>query len=70
MFGKKKLIAAYSCFKRALFLDPFRWDIHTNLGLIFIAKGKYNLNNIDFCKHKYILGQRSNTIKMELYTIY
>jgi len=45
MFQKKKTIAAYSCFKRALLLDPFRWDIHTNLGLLFMNHKKYK-NNI------------------------
>lgn len=41
MFDKKKVIAAYSCLKRALFLDPFRWDIHANLGLLFMKHKKY-----------------------------
>ena len=41
MIQKNKLVAAYSCFKRALFLDPFRWDIHANIALTFIRKGKY-----------------------------
>ena len=41
MIQKNKLVAAYSCFKRALFLDPFRWDIHANISLTFIRKGKY-----------------------------
>jgi Bardet-Biedl syndrome 4 protein len=40
MYEKKKIIAAYSCFKRALFLDPFRWDIHANLGLLFMKHRK------------------------------
>jgi hypothetical protein len=40
MSEKKKNIAAYSCFKRALFLDPFRWDIHANLGLLFLRHKK------------------------------
>jgi len=40
MADKKKIIAAYSCFKRALFLDPFRWDIHANLGLLFMKYKK------------------------------
>lgn len=38
---KNKLVSAYCCFKRALFLDPFRWDIHANIALIFIMKKKY-----------------------------
>lgn len=41
MFEKKKVIAAYSCLKRALFLDPFRWDIHANLGILFMKHKKY-----------------------------
>lgn len=40
MSHKGKMVAAYSCFKRALFLDPFRWDIHANIALIFIKKRK------------------------------
>jgi Bardet-Biedl syndrome 4 protein len=41
MAQKNKMVAAYCCFKRALFLDPFRWDIHANLALIFISRKKY-----------------------------
>jgi Bardet-Biedl syndrome 4 protein len=40
MVQKNKLVAAYCCLKRALFLDPFRWDLHANLALIFMRKGK------------------------------
>jgi len=40
MKQKNKLVAAYSCFKRALFLDPFKWDIHANLALLFMEKKK------------------------------
>jgi Bardet-Biedl syndrome 4 protein len=40
MLEKKKEIAAYSCLKKALFLDPFRWDIHTNLGLTLMKVKK------------------------------
>ena len=38
MHKNNKNIAAYSCFKRALFLDPFKWDIQANLALLFINK--------------------------------
>jgi len=38
MAEKKKLLVAYCCFKRALFLDPFRWNFHLNLALLFIKK--------------------------------
>lgn len=40
MVQKSKFVVAYCCFKRALFLDPFRWNFHTNLALLFIKKAK------------------------------
>ena len=40
MMSKSKLVAAYSCFKRALFLDPFRFDVHANLALLLMNKQK------------------------------
>lgn len=42
MNQKNKYVVAYCCFKRALFLDPFRWDIHANISLIFMNKKKYS----------------------------
>jgi len=36
-YGKKKYIAAVSCLKKALYLDPFEWITTLNLGLIFYA---------------------------------
>lgn len=41
MFSKKKEIVAYCCLRRALFLDPFRWDIHANLGILLMKIKKY-----------------------------
>lgn len=42
MLNKKgKDIAAYGCLKKALFLDPFRYDIHLNLGLLLLKYKKY-----------------------------
>ena len=59
MSEKKKNIAAYSCFKRALFLDPFRWDIHANLGLLFMKHKKYFIFlSKDICKLKFISNQQ------------
>ena len=40
MLNKKKDIVAYCCLKRALFLDPFRWDIHANLARLFMRRKK------------------------------
>jgi hypothetical protein len=40
MAKKNKDIAAYCCFKKALFLDPFRYDIHTNLAIILLKVKK------------------------------
>ena len=41
MMNKSKDIVAYCCFKRSIFLDPFRWDAHTNLAKLLMKKGKY-----------------------------
>lgn len=41
MQAKNKQVAAYCCFKRALFLDPFRWDVHANLALLLMNKHKF-----------------------------
>ena len=35
---KRKHLLAYGCMKRALFLDPFRWDTHANLGILLMKK--------------------------------
>lgn len=35
-FGKKQFVAATSCLKRALYLDPFEWIISYNLGLVHL----------------------------------
>lgn len=40
-FGKKKLIAAISCLKRANFLSPLDWKILYNLGLVHISAQQY-----------------------------
>lgn len=36
LFNKRKYIAAISCLKRALYLDPFEWLVAFNLGLIHL----------------------------------
>jgi Bardet-Biedl syndrome 4 protein len=41
MYQKKKIISAYSCLKRAIFLDPFRWDIHANMAIVLMNNKKY-----------------------------
>lgn len=40
-YGKKKFIAAVTCLKRALYLDPFEWLISYNLGLVHLAILQY-----------------------------
>ncbi len=35
-FGKRKLVAAVSCLKRANYLSPFDWKILYNLGLVHL----------------------------------
>ena len=57
MFAKKKEIVAYCCLKRALFLDPFRWDIHANLGILLMKIKKYqNEVNEDMWELRSISG--------------
>ena len=41
MVNKSKDIVAYCCFKRAIFLDPFLWDVHVNLAKLLMRKCKY-----------------------------
>ena len=36
-FGKKKLVAAIACLKKAQYLDPFKWSISFNLGLVHLS---------------------------------
>ena len=36
-FGKRKLVAAVSCLKRANYLSPFDWKILYNLGLVHLS---------------------------------
>eukprot|EP01006_Ploeotia_vitrea_P011736 TRINITY_DN31181_c0_g1_i1.p1 TRINITY_DN31181_c0_g1~~TRINITY_DN31181_c0_g1_i1.p1 ORF type:complete len:493 (-),score=270.15 TRINITY_DN31181_c0_g1_i1:37-1356(-) len=40
-FGKKRYVAAVSCLKRALYLDPFEWIIAYNLGLVHLNTGQF-----------------------------
>lgn len=40
-YGKKKFIAAVTCLKRALYLDPFEWLISYNLGIVHLAILQY-----------------------------
>jgi Bardet-Biedl syndrome 4 protein len=36
-YGKKKLVGAISCLKRAVYLAPFEWIIYYNLGIAHLA---------------------------------
>ena len=36
-FGKKKLVAALACLKRAVYLQPFEWQINFNLALLHLG---------------------------------
>jgi len=38
---KKKFVAAVSCFKRALYLNPIDWRINYNLGLLNLQLRQY-----------------------------
>ncbi|KAJ8042304.1 Bardet-Biedl syndrome 4 protein [Holothuria leucospilota] len=40
-FGKKKLVAAISCLKRAAYLAPFDWKVMYNLGLVHLTMSQY-----------------------------
>jgi len=40
-FGKGFHVAAASCLKRALYLDPFEWILCYNLGLVHLSAGQY-----------------------------
>ncbi|XP_071813396.1 BBSome complex member BBS4-like isoform X1 [Apostichopus japonicus] len=40
-FGKKKLVAAISCLKRAVYLAPFDWKVMYNLGLVHLSMSQY-----------------------------
>ena len=41
MLNKRKDIVAFCCLKKALFLDPFKWEVHANLAKLFMRKNKY-----------------------------
>ena len=41
LFGKQRYIAAISCLKKALYLDPFEWIISYNLGLVHLNTGQF-----------------------------
>lgn len=41
LFGKGKHVAAISCLKRALYLDPFEWIVSFNLGLVHMHTKQY-----------------------------
>lgn len=40
-FGKQRFVAAISCLKRALYLEPFEWIIAYNLGLVHLCTEQY-----------------------------
>jgi Bardet-Biedl syndrome 4 protein len=39
-FGKGNNVAATACLKRALYLSPFDWTVHYNLGLVHLNGGQ------------------------------
>jgi Bardet-Biedl syndrome 4 protein len=49
-FEKKKFIAAYTCLKKSLYLDPFQWKVYANLGMVCIELEKYNICHTDICR--------------------
>lgn len=40
-YGKKKNIAAISCLKKSLYLNPFEWITNFNLGLVLYQTQQY-----------------------------
>ena len=40
-YGKNRQVAAVSCLKRALYLNPFEWQISYNLGLVHLESLQY-----------------------------
>eukprot|EP00736_Rhodelphis_marinus_P012995 Rmarinus@m.5854 len=40
-FGKQRYVAAITCLKKALYLDPFEWIVSYNLGLVHLNTGQY-----------------------------
>ena len=70
MVKKNKLVTAYCCFKRALFLDAFRWDFHTHIALLFMKKQKYKYFNKDSSQLLYIFKVLLNSIKTLFCLIY
>lgn len=40
-FGKKKYVAAVTCLKKAIYLDPFQWIAAFNLGLVYLNTEQY-----------------------------
>jgi Bardet-Biedl syndrome 4 protein len=40
-FAKQKFIAAVTCLKKAIYLDPFEWIIAYNLGLVYLHQKLY-----------------------------
>jgi len=40
-FGKRKFVAAIACLKKAQYLEPFKWSISYNLGLIHLNTQQY-----------------------------
>lgn len=40
-FGKQRYVAAISCLKKAIYLDPFEWILSYNLGLVHLNTQQY-----------------------------
>lgn len=40
-FARQKFIAAVTCLKKAVYLDPFEWIIAFNLGLVYLQQKQY-----------------------------
>lgn len=63
-FEKRKYIAAYTCLKKSLYLDPFQWKGYANLGMVCIELQKYgSLTILDICRRLSTLIWRSLRIQ-------
>ena len=59
-FAKNKFIAATTCLKKAIYLEPFEWIINFNLGLIYLGNLQYSsafiyMNTAASLKNDYFL---------------
>jgi Bardet-Biedl syndrome 4 protein len=61
-FAKQKYVAAVTCLKRAIYLDPFEWIISYNLGLVYLYNSQYMSAFHHF--------NCASNIKLDFYLIY